>query len=111
MNNRTTSDNQERLEGTAKGDVDRQLKARTTIVVNIVAERFGTEEVKPAPAANAPICRKQKIQPLREELMSLKRAGEFEKAGLGDLRAILRKVLLTLRRGESHRRRWGARHF
>jgi len=42
------------LEGTAKEDVDRRLKTVTTIIVNITAERLGTEEVHPAPAANAP---------------------------------------------------------
>ena len=51
----------------------------------------------------------RKIQSLREELKLLKRqyktAGEVERAGQADLRAILRKQLLTLRRAEFHRRR------
>lgn len=97
------------LEGTANGDVDRRLKTMATIIVNIAAERFGTEAAKPAPLAYAPNDRARKIQRLREELKSLKRqyktAGEVEKAGLADLRAILRKEFLTLRRAESHRRR------
>ncbi|XP_059917538.1 solute carrier family 23 member 1 [Gadus macrocephalus] len=51
----------------------------------------------------------RKIQSLREELKLLQRqyktAGEIERAGLADQRAILRKQLLTLRRAEFHRRR------
>ncbi len=81
----------------------------TTLIVNIAAERFGTKVSKPAPSAYAPSHRARKIQCLREELRLLKRqyksAGEVERAGLVDLRAILRKQLLTLQRAEFHRRR------
>ncbi|XP_059199347.1 uncharacterized protein LOC131979398 [Centropristis striata] len=81
----------------------------TTLILNIAAERFGTEAPKPTPSAYAPSHRARRIQSLREELKLLKRqykkAGEVERAGLADLRAILRKQLLTLRRAEFHRRR------
>ncbi len=97
------------LEVTAKGDVDHRLRTMTTLIVNIAAERFGTEVAKPAPSAYAPSHRARKITCLREELRLLKRqyksAGEVERAGLADLRAILRKQLFTLRRAEFHRRR------
>ena len=97
------------LEVTAKGDVDRRLKTMTSFIVNIAAERFGTEAPKATPSAYAPNHRARKIQSLRKELKLLKRqyktAGEIERAGLADLRAILRKQLLTLRRAEFHRRR------
>ncbi len=97
------------LERTAKGDVDRRLKTMTSIIVSIVAERFGIEAAKPTPKACAQNRREVRIQRLREELKSPKRqykvAGEVERAGLAELQAILRKELLTLRRVESHRRR------
>ncbi len=97
------------LEVTAKGDVDQRLRTMTTLKVNIAAERFGTEASKPAPAAYAPSHRAREIKSLREELKLLKRqyksAGEVERGGLADLRAILRKQLLTLRRAEFRRRR------
>ena len=97
------------LEVTAKGDVDQRLRTMTTLIVNIAAERFGTEAPKHTPTAYAPCHRARKIQSLRKELKLLKRqyksAGEVERAGLADLRAILRKQLLTLRRAEFHRRR------
>ncbi len=97
------------LEATAKGDVDHRLRTMTTLIVNIAAERFGIEASKPVPTAYAPSHRARKIQCLREELRLLKRqyksAGEVERAGLADLRAIIRKQFLTLRRAEFHRRR------
>lgn len=97
------------LEVTAKGDIDHQLQTMTTLIVNIATERFGTEAPKPTPSAYAPNHRARKIQSLREELKLLgrlyKTAGEVERAGLADLRAILRKQLVTLRRAEFHRRR------
>lgn len=56
-----------------------------------------------------PSHRTKKIQHLKEELKLLKRqyktVGEVERAGLADLRAILRKQLLTLCRAQYHRRR------
>lgn len=61
------------LEVTAKGNVDHRLKTMTTLIVNIAAERFGTEAPKPTPSANAPNHRARKIQSLREELKLLKR--------------------------------------
>ncbi len=76
---------------------------------SLAAERFGTEASKPAHSAYAPSHRARKIQCLREELRLLKTQykslGEVERAGLADLRATLRKQLLTLRRAEFHRRR------
>ncbi len=65
------------------------------------------------PLAYVPNHRTRRIQSLRGELKLLKRwykkAGEEERVGLADLRAILRKQLLTLRRAEYHRRRWKER--
>lgn len=67
------------------------------------------KEIKTAPTAYVPNHRPRRIQQLREELGALKRqyrkAGDVEKEGLSDLRAILRKDLLTLLRAENHRRR------
>lgn len=81
----------------------------TTLIVNIATERFGTEAPKPTPSAFATNHRARQIQSLRKELKLLKRqyktAGEVERAGLADLRAILMTQLLTLRRAEFHRRR------
>lgn len=87
------------LEGTAKGDVDRRLETMATIIVSIAVERFGTKEVNQAPAIYTPNHTAKKIQHLRKELKALKRqykkAGDVEKGGLLDLRAILKKELLT----------------
>lgn len=71
---------------TAKGDWDRRLETMTTLIVNIAAERFGTEAPKPTPLAYAPNHRARRIQSLRKELKLLKRqyktAGEVEKSWL-----------------------------
>ncbi len=67
------------LEVTAKGDVDHRLRTMTTLIVNIAAERFGTEVAKPAPSAYAPSHRARKITCLREELRLLKR--QYKSAG------------------------------
>lgn len=97
------------LEGTAKGDVELRLKTMTSIIVSIAAERFGAEEVKSGPSVYTPNNRARKIQCLREELKALKRrykkAGDVEKGGLSEVRAILREKLMTLWRAENHRRR------
>lgn len=97
------------LEAKAKGDLECQLNMMNTIIVSITVERFRTEAPKPIQSAYARNHRARKIQHLREELKLLKRqyktAGEVERAGPADLRAILRKQLLTLQRAEFHRRR------
>ncbi|KAK0148843.1 hypothetical protein N1851_010754 [Merluccius polli] len=97
------------LEATAKGDADRRLQTMTTIIISLAAERFGLEEKK---AANVPYTmnnRANKIHQLRQELKSLRRrfkeAREEERGPLAELRNILRKRLMTLRRAEWHRRR------
>ncbi len=82
-----------------------------------VSTLFGTQDngkigcQANTPKAWAQNSREVRIQPLREELKSLKRQykvlvqGKVERAGLAELRAILSKELLILWRVESHRRR------
>lgn len=86
-----------------------QIRTMTSLIVNIAAERFGTEVSKPTLSTYAPSHIARKIQCLREELRLLKRqyksAGEVERASLADLRANPRKQLFTLWRAEFHRRR------
>ncbi|KAJ8008617.1 hypothetical protein DPEC_G00106740 [Dallia pectoralis] len=97
------------MEVVGKGDAYRRLQAMTSIIISLAAERIGVEEKK---AVNRPYImnnRANKIHQLRQELKSLKRrfkeAREEEKGPVGELRAILRKKLMTLRRAEWHRRR------
>nr|BAC82600.1 reverse transcriptase [Danio rerio] len=81
----------------------------TKLIVNIAAERFGTVIPKPTPSTYTPSHRVKEIKRLRKELKLLKRqykaAGEVERAGLEDLRGILRKQLVNLCRAEYHRKR------
>ncbi|XP_067284127.1 uncharacterized protein [Pseudorasbora parva] len=97
------------LEAGVKGDADRRLLTMTTIIISLAAERFGLEEKK---VVNLPYTmnnRAHKIHQLRQELKSLRRkfkeAREEERGPLAELRVILRKKLMTLRRAEWHRRR------
>ncbi|KAK7901244.1 hypothetical protein WMY93_018013 [Mugilogobius chulae] len=96
------------LESVAKGDVDKRLQTMTTVVMTLAAERFGTEEkqVKQPYVKNN---RATKIHNIRQELKALKKqyktSQDEEKGPLEELRAMLRKRLLTLRRAEYHRRR------
>ncbi|KAL7891878.1 hypothetical protein AOLI_G00013540 [Acnodon oligacanthus] len=97
------------LKAIAKGDADQRLQNMTTIIISLAAERFGLEEKR---SGNLPYTmnnRSKKIHQLRQELKSLKRrfeeAREEEMGPLAELRNILRKKLMTLRRAERHRRR------
>ncbi|GAA6093734.1 uncharacterized protein LOC111230470 [Tachysurus ichikawai] len=97
------------LEATAKGDAERRLQTMTAIIVRLAVERFGVEEGR---GVKKPYTKKQravKIHNIRVELKTLKKqykaAGKEERGPLEELRCILRKKLLTLRRAEQHRRR------
>lgn len=97
------------LETMAKGDVERRLQAMTTIIVSMAAERFGVEEERGARQPYSMNQRAVKIHNIRTELKALtkqyKVARQEERAPLAELRTVLRKRLLTLRRAEYHRRR------
>ncbi|KAL3972927.1 tetraspanin-7 [Sarotherodon galilaeus] len=97
------------LQATAKGQVEQGLTTMTTMIVSLAVERFGQEEkwtAKPLYTLNN---RANKIHQLRQELKSLrqqfKAASEKERGPLAELRSIIRKRLMTLRRAEWHRRR------
>ncbi|KAJ8353121.1 hypothetical protein SKAU_G00206880 [Synaphobranchus kaupii] len=97
------------LEATAKGEADRRLQTMTTIIVSLAAERFGLEEKRTAKLPYTMNNRASKIHQLRQELKSLrwrfKEAREEERGPLTELRSILCKTLMTLRRAEWHRKR------
>lgn len=97
------------LEATMKGVVDRKLQTMTTMIISFATERFGSMEKHGATNQYSKNRRAEKIAQLRQELRLLKRqfkgATEDIKPGLAELRGILRKKLLTLRRAEWHRRR------
>lgn len=97
------------LEATAKGDVERRLQTMTTIIVSMAVERFGVEEERRARQPYTMNQQAVKIHNIRKELKALtkqhKETRQEERAPLAELRAMLRKRLLTLRRVEYHRRR------
>lgn len=97
------------LEATAKGRADRRLKMMTTIITSLAAERFGLEEKRAAKPPYTMNNRASKIHQLRQELKTLRQqfkvASEEERGPLAELRSIIRKKLMTLRRAEWHRRR------
>ncbi|XP_056097411.1 uncharacterized protein LOC130076370 [Rhinichthys klamathensis goyatoka] len=97
------------LEATAKGRADRRLKTMTTIIISLAAERFGLEEKRAAKPPYTMNNRASKIHQLRQELKNLrqqfKAASEEERGPIAELRSIIRKKLITLRRAEWHRRR------
>ncbi|KAL4001244.1 hypothetical protein ACER0C_006543 [Sarotherodon galilaeus] len=97
------------LQPTAKGQVEQRLKTMTTIIVSPAVERFGQEEKRTAKPLYTLNNRANKIHQLRQELKSLRQqfkvASEKERGPLAELRSIIRKRLLTLRRAEWHRRR------
>ncbi|KAK0134731.1 Retrovirus-related Pol polyprotein from type-2 retrotransposable element R2DM [Merluccius polli] len=97
------------LEATAKGDVERRLQTMTTIIVSMAAERFGVEEERRPKQPYTKNQRAVKIHNIRKELKALKKqhkeASEEERGPLAELRHMLRKRLLVLRRAEQHRRR------
>ena len=81
----------------------------SAMIISIGAERFGIKERQPTRGLGEPNRREVKISQLRQELRLLgrqfKQAREEEKAGLAELRSILRKKLTTLHQAEWHRRR------
>ncbi|XP_063058826.1 uncharacterized protein LOC134452393 [Engraulis encrasicolus] len=81
----------------------------TSIIVSYAAERFGLIESKNPMTRFTLNRRATQIHKLRQELRTLKKqykvAGEEEKQPLEELRNILRRKLMTLRRAEGHRRR------
>lgn len=97
------------LEATMQGGADRKLQTMATMITNIATERFGAVEKRAAMNQYTKNRRADKITQLRQELRDLKKqfknASEEEKPGLAELRCVLRKKLLTLRRAEWHRRR------
>ncbi|KAL7833617.1 hypothetical protein AOLI_G00285770 [Acnodon oligacanthus] len=97
------------LEAIANGDADQRLQNMTTIIISLAAERFGLEEKRTGNLPYTMNNRSKKIHQLRQELKSLRRrfkeAREEETGPLAELRNILRKKLMTLRRAEWHRRR------
>lgn len=97
------------LETTSRGEVDRRLETMTAVIVSYAAERFGHIESSNLKSSYTMNRRANQINKLRQELRSLKQqhkvASEDEKQPLVELRNILRKKLMTLRRAEWHRRR------
>ncbi|XP_075313231.1 uncharacterized protein LOC142373743 [Odontesthes bonariensis] len=97
------------LEATMRGGADRKLQVMATMVISIATERFGTVEKRAAANPYSKNRRAEKISQLRRELRDLKsqfkRASEDLKPGLAEIRCVLRKKLLTLRRAEWHRKR------
>lgn len=97
------------LEATTKGGADRKLQVMSTMIISIATERFGSREKRAAGNQYSKNRRAEKIAQLRRELRDLKKqfkgANEDQKPALAELRSILRKKLLTLRRSEWHRRR------
>ncbi|XP_035990671.1 uncharacterized protein LOC118562404 [Fundulus heteroclitus] len=98
------------IQATAKGDVDSRLTSMTTVIVSYARERFG--QVDKGKSKSTPYTmsrRATRIHHLRQELRTLKKqykaATEEEKQPLAELKNILCKKLMTLRRAEWHRRR------
>ena len=93
----------------SKGDIDSRLHSMTSIIISYAAERFGYDEKGKPRAPYTKNRRAAQIQQLRHELRTLKKqhksAREDQKEPLAELRNILRKKLMTLRRAEGHRRR------
>ena len=73
------------LEAMAKGEADRKLRAMTTIIVSIAAERFG-EEKKSSGTSYSKNQRAVRIHNIRQEMKALKSqykaAGQEERIGL-----------------------------
>ena len=61
------------LEATAKGDVEKRLRTMTTIMVNMVAERFGVKEKRGAKQPYKKNQRAAKIHNIRKESRALKK--------------------------------------
>ncbi|XP_049336392.1 uncharacterized protein LOC125802421 [Astyanax mexicanus] len=98
------------IQATAKGDVDSRLTSMTTIIISYASERFGQVDKGKSKSTSYTMSRRAtRIHHLRQELRTLKKqykaAAEEEKKPLLELKNILRKKLMTLRRAEWHRRR------
>ncbi len=100
------------LEVTAKGDVDQRLRTISMFIISIASDRFGIKKqraTKNTTATPIPDRRELKISQLRQELRALRsqyrKASDDEKAGLAELRCVVRERLITLRRAEWHRKR------
>ncbi|XP_077372334.1 uncharacterized protein LOC144033646 [Festucalex cinctus] len=97
------------LDATARGGADQKLLSMSAMIISIGAERFGVKEQRATRLQGEPNRREVKISQLRQELRLLGRqfkvAREEDKAGLAELRSMVRKRLTTLRRAEWHRRR------
>ena len=97
------------LQSTPKGDVDRRMQALSTITISYASERFGYVEKGKKNQPYNKNRRARKIRELRKELKLLKKqyklASPEESQPLAELRDILRKKLIAIRRAEWHRRR------
>lgn len=98
------------IQATSRGETDSRLQSMTTIISSYASERFGlTEKGKTKPVSYSMNRRATKIHLLRQELRSLKKqyktATDEQKRPLAELRDILWKKLMILRRAEWHRRR------
>ncbi|XP_023810165.1 uncharacterized protein LOC105353972 [Oryzias latipes] len=98
------------IQAAAKGDAESRLQTMTTIIVSYASERFG--HIEKGQTKHTPYTKNRratKIHHLRQELRTLKKhhkkATEEEKQSLSELKNILRKQLMSLRRAEWHRRR------
>ena len=97
------------LKSTAKGSAEQNLLTMCTLITRIGAERFGESERHHKDSQIRPNRRGIKISQLRLELKSLRKQfkatdDEREKLALAELREIIRKKLMSLRRAEQHRK-------
>ncbi|XP_029693775.1 uncharacterized protein [Takifugu rubripes] len=93
------------METTGKGNVDHKLQAMCTFITTIGAERFGVTERPVRKESARPNRWEHKSSQLRQELKTLKRQFRAASEEERDLRQILRRKLITLRRAEWHRRK------
>lgn len=97
------------LESVLAGDIGRKMKAMSTIIWNMGAERFGMEQRRTKGSQHARENRRSReIAKLRGDLRRLKKAflqaSEDEKPALKEMRDHLRERIKTLRRAECQRR-------
>ena len=75
-----------------EGEADRKLRAMTTIIVSIAAERFGEEEKKSSGTSYSKNQRAVRIHNIRQEMKALKSqykaAGQEVRIGLVQLMCI-----------------------
>ena len=96
------------LDTTSKGDADRRIQTLTKIILSYASSKFGLVD-RCERKAHTNNRRTERIKQLRQELRSLKKrfkkASSEERQPLAELREIVRKKLMTIRRAEGHRRR------